>query len=67
MMPFRIVFRGRVGLAVAPREKQRQEKHRHDDDEHEDRRYDDQISLLRRDIAGGRHDDQVAPGKRQGR
>ncbi|MCY1300638.1 hypothetical protein D9M70_502120 [compost metagenome] len=60
MVPFRIIFGGSVRLAIAPGEEQRQENDGYDNQQHQDRRNDDQIPLLRGNIAGWRHHNHVA-------
>ncbi len=51
MMPVGGIGRGRVRGAVLPGEEQGQHNHRHDDQQHQPRGQQQQIALLRRDIA----------------
>ena len=53
MGPLRRVGRLGIGLAIMPREYQRQHDHRNDDEQHQAQRQKDQILLLRADVAFG--------------
>ncbi|KAG1437795.1 hypothetical protein G6F55_014042 [Rhizopus delemar] len=51
VVPFRVVVSLPVAGPIAPREQESQEDHRHDDQQHQAGGDDDQITLMKRDIA----------------
>ncbi|MPM69644.1 hypothetical protein SDC9_116592 [bioreactor metagenome] len=66
VVPFGIVMRFGVGLAVFPGEQQRQDDHGNNDDEHQQRGRDHQLSLLGSDIACGVEHDGLAAAREEG-
>ncbi len=60
VIPIGRVGRGCVRLPVAPCEEDSQRHHGYDDDQHQAGRDDEQVTLLGRDVAGRRKDDEIA-------